>query len=162
MAIPVIESIALKVVERLEEIKVVNGYNVTVAEVIRPKKVDDNAMLDYQIRIYQDAATPVPELSCPGNPPAAAFSQPFRIEAVLMPSDTGEKSADELRNEFAADIIKALTVPAASWHNWGNFAINSSIGGPVPAMDGDGGIIGVQITLTVWYRTDENNPYKVR
>jgi hypothetical protein len=159
--IPVIEIIARKIVTRLEAIQVANGYNVNVSKVIRPKKVDENTNEDYQIRIIQADSERMPEMDCAGNPPAVAYNQPFEIEGIMLPSDTTTKSADEFRNEFSADITKALTTPA-TWWNWDGLAFNSGVMPPELKADDGGGVIGVKIVLNVMYRTSENDPYTAR
>lgn len=161
MAIAVSEQIALKVSERLQLIAEADGYETTVAgSVIRAAKIWDGYLRDYQITVTQTSLTYNEALSHPGNPPAAAWDLLFTVFGEVRPSEDDTVSFDALCNEFASDIVKAITVPAASWHNWDGLAINTVIN-TVTNVNAEE-IGGARVEFTVTFRTDENNPYTVR
>lgn len=159
MSVTVCEAIAEVIQERLEEL--VGGSELTdVVEVIRPTVRGDFTPQDNQIVITVGETVEVPELSCPGNPPATCWETTYNIRCRIMPAedDTDEKS--QLTSQFFADVIKAITTPVASWHQFDNNAINARLG----AIENNNSeaFEGVTVPVIVTYRTPENDPYTVR
>ena len=85
---------------------------------------------------------------------------PFEIVGLLMPSESSTDKIDTLRNQFAADCIKAISTPQASWHNWDGLAILSVISDIDDITQEESS--GFKLTLTVTFRVTENNPYQGR
>ena len=161
MATAISEQIALKVSQRLQAISTVSGYETTTnGSVIRAARIWDGHLQDYQITVTQTSLTINEAMSHPGNPPATAWDLVFTVFGELRPSDTDNVSFDALCNEFGSDIVKSLTVPAASWHNWDGLAINT-VFNTVEHITGEE-LGGVKIEFTVTYRVDETNPYNLR
>jgi hypothetical protein len=77
-----------------------------------------------------------------------------------MPSESSTSKIDTLRNQFAADCIKAICTPQASWHNWDTLAILTEISTVEDVTTEESS--GFKLTMTVTFRTDENSPYTVR
>jgi hypothetical protein len=160
MATPIIEQIALKIKARLEAITTANGYEITIASVIRPLRIDETMATNNQIYLTQETPTRNAELSCPGNPAKHAWDQPFRIAIGLRPSETATTPLDTLRNTAQADIQKALAQPTSGdWSQWDGLAIRSELGTSEWYLDDDGSTAGIQMVLTVTYRIPENDPY---
>jgi hypothetical protein len=161
MALAVAEQIAHKLAQRLQTIDEDDGFETTVnGTVVRPAKIWTGNLKDYQIIIAQGTALLNAALSRPGNPPASAWDQTFTIFGELRPSEDDSTPFDALCSEFAADIIRAVTTPVASWYNWDGLAINSTITG-IERINGEE-VSGVAVELMVTFRTDENNPYQER
>jgi hypothetical protein len=157
------DTIADECVDRLSEILEENDYEFDVAEVIKPTRKGDNWHRKHLgIAVLQGTAERVTELDCPGNPPAICYSLPLEIVGVCRDSvsETDAKAISD--NTMAAAIVKAITTPAVSWHQFGGVAINAEIGNTEVIASGDGEFHGVTIPIRVIYRVSENDPYTVR
>lgn len=162
MATPIVEQIAQKVQQRLGLISTASGYETTASEVVRPSRKDSFSPKDYQLSFAQESKTENTGLSCPGNPPLQAWNQPFRIAAQLLQSKLDKRAIDSLRNEFEADVIKALSVAESGyWKQWDGLAINSRIDAVETYLDVADELAGFHVILTVIYRTPEDDPYTV-
>lgn len=151
---PVIERIAESVRKRL-------GITRGGTSVVRPTRTGGFKPEDYQLVFAQETQTPNEALSCPGNPPLQAWNAPFRIAAELLQSKKDTTAVDTLRNEFAAQVVKALTTSAGPyWAQWGGLAINSQLSAIETFLDEGDQVAGFHIVLTVQYRTPENNPFE--
>lgn len=160
MATPISEQIAAKIATRLAGITVGNGYELTVSEVARPIRYDGFRPLNNQLIVSQGNLSKNEELSAPGNPPATAYDLEFTIAGLLMPTESSTSKIDTLRNTFAADTIKAICTPQASWHNWDTLAIDTRVGDVTDITTEESS--GFKLSLTVTFRTTENNPYQSR
>ena len=160
MATAILEQIAQKVVTRLASITVAGGYEFTVSEVVRGTRFGGFRPQHLQLVVNQGTLSRNEELSFPGNPPATAWEMPFEIVGLLMPSESDTNKIDLLRNQFSSDVVKALSTPAASWHNWDGLAILSTISDIDDITQEESS--GFRLTMTVTYRTTEANPYAAR
>lgn len=161
MPVPVFESIATALKIRLESIDTANGYLLTVDGVTRPIRLNDFEPVSYHILLTQGDLSPNDALTCIGNPIGKAWNLPFTINGELRPSEEDIVSLDELRNTFAAEVIKAITAPG-NWHQFGGFAINSEFLEIKNYTESDGGVAGFRMGLMVMTRVSETNPYEVR
>lgn len=167
MSLPVDERIARVIKERIEGVTVANGYNVDVVEVVRPLKDDDGTIDDYKVILRQlDKSV---DLVLSGNPVANQYKLQYGIILALNPSDTDDTPIDALTNVFEADVIKAITTPYATWHNFadddGSTAVNAEFDPEQPTRrieTQEGVQVGTELFLNVYYRTPENDPYTVR
>lgn len=163
MATSVPEQIALKVKTRLGLISTGSGYETTTTGVVRPTRIATFQPKDYQIVVTQGDLEPNPDLSHPGNPPAKAWDLPFLIAGILRTSELDTTASDSLKNQFGADVVKALGVPTSGdWAQWDGLAINSDVSGVEDYQSSDGAESGFKVTLVVTLRTDETNLYNVR
>jgi hypothetical protein len=160
MATAVAEQIVDKVRTRLGNIKVSGGYEVTVSEVVRPTRYGGFRPQDLQLVVTQGTLERNADLSHPGNPPATAWDLEIIVAGLLMPSESSTSKIDTLRNQFAADCIKAICTPQANWHNWDTLAILTEISTVEDVTTEESS--GFKLTMTVTFRTDENSPYTVR
>jgi len=160
MATPISEQIAAKIATRLAGITVGNGYELTVSEVARPLRYDGFRPQNNQLIVTQGNLTRNDELSAPGNPPRTAYGLEFTIAGLLMPTESSTSKIDELRNTFAADVIKCICTPAASWHNWDTLAIDSTISQVDNITTEE--TSGFKLSLTIVFRVTENDPYTAR
>ena len=160
MATAVSEQIVDKVRTRLANIKTSGGYEVTVSEVVRPTRFGGFRPQHLQLVVTQGGLTKNEQLSVPGNPPATAYDMEVVIAGLLMPTETDTTKIDTQRNQFAADVIKAICTPADSWHNWDTLAIDTQIGSVDDVTTEEAS--GFKTSITVTFRTTENNPYQSR
>jgi len=168
MALPVIETIAVEVVARLETITTGNGFEFTAESVNRPRRIDRDLTIR-NLTIVVDQADDVEndEHSYPGNPPAQGYDTTFNIYGFVRESDDATTSPAVTENQMTAAIKKAITEDS-SWHNWDGNAINSrwgaaeyfSEGQNLPFTNVDHN--GVMVPLIVSYRVSELDPFSVR
>lgn len=114
-----------------------------------------------QIVLTQADPEDIPELFCPGNPPAIAYLQRFNIRCHIMPSEKDPTPFDEYVNTMTADVVKAVTYTGSDWFTFGGLAIDAKWE-TRENIDADGGVDGVNIPLAITYRTSETDPYAVR
>jgi hypothetical protein len=160
MPVTVIESIAIELTSRLEAMIGNSAYETDVLEVIRPRRLNDFTPADGQIVVTQGSSEVSEESSYPGNPPAIARNQTFNIRCHVINDERDDTTIDEITNTFAADVIKAVTT-GTNWHNFDGNAINATIES-FELISGDGGLDGINVPITILYRTDEDNPYIAR
>ncbi len=158
MPLAVIENIADTLYDRLSAmVGDTANYPTDISEVVRPTRFANFTPKDRQIILTEGVASPVPELSCPGNPPAVAIAQQFNIRLHMMPSERNTDAIGTLMNQFASDVRKCVCQPASSWHTMGGYAIISQFEQHRPFMS-DGGLDGCNIQLLVTYRVAEDDP----
>jgi len=160
-AIP--ELIAVEIVGRLQLITTLNGYNFNVASVERANR--DGSNLTYKhmsVQVKQEEAVRVPELDCPGNPPAIAYEITFTINCISRDSQGETDAYDTVANDMAAAVVKAITADGGTWYTMNSNAIYSTIGNITPLSSAEGEILGMAVPVAVTYRVAENNPYQVR
>lgn len=158
---PIGERIAVEIYTRLLKLLGGSSTRARFREVHRPKRLESVTPKHMQIILTQNEPVPVPELSLPGNPPATAWRHRFNVRVHTMPSEHDPQAGDTFNNYAAADIRKALTVPASSWWQWDGLAINTEFEA-IEGIDSDGTFDGFNLPMAVIYRTDENDPYTLR
>ena len=160
-AIP--ELIAIELVERLETITTDNDYNFDVASVERANR--DGSNLTYKhlsVQVKQEESVRVPELDCPGNPPAIAYEITFTINCISRDSQGETDAYDTVANDMAAAVVAAITADTSTWYTMDGNARNSEIGNITPLSSAEGEVLGMAVPVLVTYRVSENNPYQVR
>jgi hypothetical protein len=164
MTLPVPELIALEIVDRLSMIAVDNGYAFDIAEVVRPSRRGDNWKHGHLgVCVQQGEATRVPELDCPGHPPALCYEVLFELKCTVKDSDHNEDPHATNENEMAAEVVRAITVRDGNqWYTMDDNAVDCILGSMTPFESSEGEFNGVSIPLGIRYRVSENNPYAVR
>lgn len=169
MSIPVLERIAVKVAERIARItpEYYESELDSDLPVQRPNRVDGIKFRHNSIAILQGDPESNADYAHEGNPPAIAWTQPFQIYCLVIPSDTVTTPIDSLANLLVADVQRSLCansvgVRSVDWHNWDGLAVNSNIGPTAEFLRNDGSYAGRVFTLNVIYRVDETNPYNAR
>ena len=150
---PVVERIATVLLERL-------AASADFDEVIRPTRMGGYTPKHSQVVLTQDDPERVDELGLPGNPPAIAYAQRFNIRCHVMPSEKDTVKVDDFVNIIASDVVKAVCVDA-NWYTFGGRAIDAQWESR-ENIDADGGIDGINVPLTITYRTSELDPYTLR
>jgi len=159
MPLTVVDSIATVLMTRLSTL--IGGDEQTdVVEVIRPSRLGNYTPKDLQIVVTQANPERVTDLDCPGSPPALCWRQVFNINCHVMPSEMDATSVDQLSNQFAADVVKAVTSPS-TWHSFGGYSINAEWL-DIQNMQTGEACDGVTLPIAITYRVSENNPYEVR
>lgn len=159
---PVIERIARELYRRLDMLTLETSTAETrVSEVIRPRRLESYTPKHLQIVLTSGVSVILPELMCPGNPPAIARRQTFNCRLHLMPSEHDGEAIDDLAHRFVSDVVNAVVVDVNTWHTFGGLAVNAEWEDE-ELIFGDGGLDGCNLPISITYRTDEGNPYNVR
>jgi hypothetical protein len=161
MSSTVAEQILVKVAERLEAIKVIDGYEIDVYEVLRSRRFDNESPRHLQCTVTLDSLTPSQLLSHIGNPPAQGWDMVVRCAMIATPPENDQYPADDWRLVAYGSMSKAITAPTA-WYNWDGLAVNSQILTPEFRVNAAEGQVGAHLLVNVQFRTDENDPYQVR
>ncbi len=153
MSIPVIETIAAEVLDRINEITVANGFNQTLVAV-RPKRLlfftdtwDDLTVIVAQ-GDESDRAIGV------GGYGVSDIGQMFDIMVVVIDSDTTDATIDTRINQVAADIIKKLKDDITR----GGSAYDTIVL-PAERFSWSDSFSGITVKVEVRYRTREDDPY---
>jgi hypothetical protein len=157
----VADEIADVLIARLETLTIEGTEQTTVVEVVRSTRLGTYTPQDLQVVVQQANPELVPELMCPGNPPAEAWRLVFNLYLHMMPSESDTEDIDAIRNRFVADVRKVICQPTATWHNFGGYAINAEFEAMQNIESGES-VGGITLPIAVIYRTDEGNPYNVR
>lgn len=169
MASPVVERIAVILKARLERITVANGFNYTVASVLRPPRLGKINPRHLQIVLIQDDPSINAEQTREsGSGTLRGIDQPFNILAFLRPADADATPIETFINTFEADIRKAITNPAdlTLWHEFiepgptpTRLAVTARFEASQYFPEASGALDGVGIHLIVTYRTPERDPF---
>jgi len=152
------EQITAAVAARLREITVANGYQVDVAEVVRPRRTGEHfAPVNLGISIIQGNATRANEYDLASNPPVIAWRLGVACDCVIMLSETSEVAMDTALNQFEADVQKCLMVDPT----FGGLALLAELG-EVTYPDWLTGGEGVTVWIYITYRVSEDDPYEQR
>lgn len=158
MPLTILDQINSVLFDRLTAMVDDPDYEIGIVEVIQPTRVGEFTPRDRQILLVQGDDERVTELDIAGNPPGIARRQTFNIRCHLLPD---ENSGEDVVNQAAADIIKALTTPNSTWHTMNGLAMNSEVG-KFEYVNFDGGPDGVNVPVAVTYRVSEYSPFVSR
>lgn len=161
MSTPVIESIAQELYSRLQAMVGSALYATDVQEVIRPTRNGNYTPLDGQIVLTYGSVEPVGELMLPGNPVGLAWNQTFVIHLHVLSDEESQAPIDQIVQQFAADVQKAVCISGHDWYTFGGLAIDAEWQS-LQLIVNDGGLDGVALNLTVLYRVSERDPAVVR
>jgi|694.fasta_scaffold19329_7 hypothetical protein len=152
--VPVDEAITDDVVTLLED-------ELTDLEIIRQtNQVDEWTPKNDQVVIVRHALERLPEIDCPGNPPAIGYEMILHLRLHVMQSEHDTEPLDKLMSILAADVQAALTQDSG-WYHWDGKAIDSEFGS-FERISTDTGFAAALLPLRVRYRVSENNPYESR
>lgn len=156
------ETIATTLVTRLEAITEANGYNFTVAGVVRPNRLQKGITPEHlQIQVRQGVNVYNAALSHEGNPPAMAYNCVYELHCFVRNDDESTTASATFENDFEA-AVKQAVCSTSDWYNFGGNAIISDWGQSRPFVSQEGNHAGITIPLIVTYRVSETDPYTVR
>lgn len=158
---PVVSRISDEIFARLQALVSGSAGAYSFANVVRPTKLATYTPQHGLIVLTRGEVSRVTELDCPGNPPAVAFQQTFSIRVHIAPSEKDTTPIEVYEDVMEAEIHKAIVNDSATWHTFGELAMNADIGAQQTVVS-DGGYDGMAIPLTVTYRVTEGDPYTVR
>ncbi len=155
MATPVLEDIALQIVQRLEA----GTYTYPLLKVIRPNRTQSTQRLeDLECRVYQGTPQPNPEVNTQNG--GMGYTVPYAVVVQLRPSDKNEEPLDSYFNIVFADLVKAIA-PSDAWHTWNDLAVNTDFGFELVVSD-DHSECAAIVTVNVDLRLDWTDPYTAR
>jgi len=151
MSVPVVETIAVEIAARINEITTVNGFNQNLVAV-RPKRNDfsEEPPANGKVLIWQGGESH-PEGEAIG---CDEWLQDFELIAIVKDSDAATSAIDTRLNQVRADIQKKLLAD----HTRGGNAIDTRFSGSYKFDDGEG-FTGIVVVGVVHYRTQYLNPY---
>lgn len=159
MALPVIERIALEIINRIETAGIFS------ARVIRPARDGRNYTKSHgTIVMHQLESVSNLPASHEGNPPAMAYDCTFNLFCFIREVPDNEPEYSAACNVFASAIIAAITTPEtnpAIWYTLGNNAIDTLVGAHSQFTDNDA-TAGVLIPVKVTYRVSETDHTEAR
>jgi hypothetical protein len=158
---PVVSRISDEIFARLQSLVSGSAGAYSFANVVRPTKLATYTPQHGLIVLTRGEVSRVTELDCPGNPPAVAFQQTFSIRVHIAPSEKDTTPVEVYEDVMEAEIHKAIVNDAATWHTFGDLAINADLGAQQTVVS-DGGYDGIAVPLTVTFRVTEGDPYTVR
>lgn len=151
MSTPIIESIAANLLDTINGITVVNGYNQDITAK-RPRRIDyrTDSAVDLDCLIIQTVAEEID-----GAIVRKTWRQHFDIMVFIFDADDSETPIDTRFNQVWSDIFKAVRVDITR----GDFAYQTMIHEASFHVAPSGGMSGVLLDISVDYRTDYNDPY---
>ena len=158
---PVVSRISDEIFARLQALVSGSAGAYSFANVVRPTKLATYTPQHGLIVLTRGEVSRVTELDCPGNPPAVAFQQTFSIRVHIAPSEKDTTPVEVYEDVMEAEIYKAIVNDAATWHTFGDLAINADLGAQQTVVS-DGGYDGIAVPLAVTFRVTEGDPYTVR
>lgn len=154
---PVVERIALELVERLETISPDAGYNYAPARVLRPKR---EGYSPEHLLIVLDQGDPTIQQEVEGNPFRYEWVQPFHLGLFVKPTDDDTEPIAAVVNKFRSDVEKAICTPA-NWENFDGLAIDAHWSSPARFTTDDGSYDGILLQLDITYRVAPGDPATV-
>lgn len=151
MSEPIVEQIAAKIATQLATVTTGNGYQQSVASVIRPTRYTVPPTPTDRMVVLTQLDPSVID----GPHMFSTWRQPFAIDLFLRPSDTSTTILDLLANRFRSDVEKAIMAK----RTWDGLAIDTRIDAPQSWIRLDDNFEGVTVNISVDYRTKELDPY---
>lgn len=158
--VPVITKISDEMFARLQSLISGASGPYDIRDVVRPTKLATYTPAHGLIVLTRGDVVRVPELDCPGNPPAIAWRQTFLIRVHIAPSERDATPVEVYEDVMEAEIHNAIRTDA-TWHTFDDNAIDAEFEA-VQTVTGDGGYEGISVPVVVTYRVDEGDPYTVR
>ena len=158
---PVVSRISDEIFARLQALVSGSAGAYSFANVVRPTKMATYTPQHGLIVLTRGEVSRVTELDCPGNPPAVAFQQTFSIRVHIAPSEKDTTPVEVYEDVMEAEIHRAIVNDAATWHTFGDLAINADLGAQQTVVS-DGSYDGIAVPLAVTFRVTEGDSYTVR
>lgn len=155
---PVVEQIAVNILETISNVKVANGYNYDL--IVQRSKKKEQSPEHLKCIIYQGDET-AEQIKEPGR---SNRWQAFFAFCYIMPREDDEISPDTYINVVKSDIMKALLVDTYRGVDCDNnrLAHLTEIEECITLHDDSNGeILGFVLPFKVKYRTSLQNPYQV-
>lgn len=162
MPTPIPELIAAEIVSRLEEITTANGYAFTIPFVRRVNRDGRNwTPQDNAIAVMQSGDEQrLPDMDCPGNPPANAYQQTWEIRGYVRQSESTFTAEDTQLNQMTASIRKAIAENSGNWVTMGGNSFNAMFGSSRIEKSAEHTVAVVE--LDTMYRISELDPFTAR
>jgi len=157
---PVITLIANEMFERLENLITSKAGAYFFCNVVRPTKLATYTPQHGLVVLTRGEQSRVPELDCPGNPPAICWQQTFMVRVHIAPSERDATPVEVFEDIAQAEIIKAIR-NSDTWHTFNDNAINADFD-PMVTTSSDGSYDGIAVPVNVVYRVAEDDPYTAR
>jgi hypothetical protein len=160
MTYPVVEQIAQKIVTRLLTITQGNGYDVTVKDVVRPKRRADHSPADGITLLQLDSfAQDQDEISSLGV--KLRRTATFAIDFYVEPADSDPRPYDQLQAIAIAELEKALAIDFYESDSgaYAGVGYNARLESPQLIRADDDSSAGVRVRVSVDYQHTDLDPY---
>lgn len=160
------ERLLTEVTERLDRVSIANGYDFN-ASTIRTTRGNlvGQTLAPRTYRIVDGGVSDAPTYDRPGNPPCRGKMLTVFVECIGSSSD-GDPNPEQYDVALMmASAELAITNPPIDpimWQTFGGLAIDCDIGNADPMDSPEARVTGRTVTLNIWYRTDETNPFQAR
>jgi len=161
MSYPVPERIMQTLKTRIEAVTTGNSYEVTVSQVVRPKRNASDSYSNNTVVLSSGDPERDEENDHSGNPIGLGYRLPVTIDCYLLPSDTDSTAIETLGYVLASEVQRGIT-NATNWQRFGSDATNAMFGNLEWSMPSDGGPASVRLNLSISYRIAENDPRTAR
>ena len=129
-------------------------------EVVTPDLTDNYSTKSRQIILSPSSTERETVYDCQGDPPAVGWKSEWVIRAIIMQDfDDAPASVDEPLSELTSKAYNAIT-GQPQWWQFGGYSLNAEVTGIERALDDN--IAAYQITINIYYRTDENDIFTRR
>lgn len=156
------ERIAAELMARLEIVTVTEDSGSVPATVYRVNRdATEWQPKNNSIVLKQGEQSRLPDLDCPGNPPAIAYQIQFAVVCFIRQSDRESNADAERVNNLAALARKAIT-NSSNWQAIDSVSFDAEITETVPFTESEGGHVGAIFTVEASYRVSELDPFVVR
>ena len=156
------ERIAVEILRRLKTVVVEEDQHTRLAEVYRVNRdATDWTPENNAIVLVQGSASRLPELDCPGNPPANAYQLELAVVGFIRQSDREELADRSEVNQLVALAKRSIT-PASNWYTFGGICHDAEFGDVTPFVPSNGSLAGASVQLNVAYKVSELDPFLVR
>lgn len=161
MADPIIEQVALAVVDEVSNVTTANGYAITLSNVVRETRQGANPEHLLAI-VSQDYEGEVNRIEGQGGI-ILEIPVVFTVSVIVTPDDDDPTAIDKLLNQAWADVTKAMTT---NWHTSGSdisdLAREWQVLSPVRFSPAEGAFDGVMCRYSAIVRIAELDPYTQR
>lgn len=159
-ALPVLSRISNEIFDRLSTLVGVGEGTYRIPDVVRPTRSQTYTPQHGLVVLTRGEYVRVPELDCPGSPPAIAYQQTFLVRVHIAPSELDNTPVEIYEDIMEAAVIKAIR-NSDDWYNFNGDAINAVFqAGQLSTSDGS--YDGIAIPVQVMYRIAEDDPYTSR
>ena len=156
------ERIAEELVRRLGQVVVSEDQQIRLAKVYRVNRdATDWTPENNTIVVVQGTATRLPELDCPGNPPADAYLLEFAIVLFIRQRDR-ETDADQAEVNQLVALAKRAVTSTSDWYTFDGICMDAEFGETTPFVPANGSMAGASVQLNTTFRVSELDPFLVR
>jgi hypothetical protein len=161
MSFPADEQIGQAIATQLATLTTANGYDIELADVIRPTRrpqlTPANMVAILQLDTYEQGDPETDSLGIKTHRTGV-----WIIDVFVEPSDDDATPYDQLRSQAIAEVERCLVEAMnANTRAFGGLGYNAELRAPQMLDAPEGGSAGIRVTLAVSYRYVDYDPYTI-